>query len=242
MPSFLSHRLMFAGGFFLLACLAPACAEQAAIDDIALRHYAARGEKARVELEIVRLNKLDPSWRVPDDLWSAAQVNSASDEDDLWDLLDQQGPDAARQAVDARLRLGQDWVPSSTLTQAIERRAMRTRILEGARDKNWAQIAASFDAKPGAIDPRDIEIHWIISEAMLMLGRPSDASAIFRRVIVDEQVSEDDRRATLQKAINLLGMVQAETLIALVADQSSLLQPLLVDLTRARISAILKNL
>lgn len=221
------------------ALLLTSHATGAMTDEIALRHYAARGERARVDAEIARLSALDPHWRAPDDLWT--ETRSHADEDDLWDVLQLKGPEAARTIVNARLAKEDGWSPSENLTRAIESQAVRQAIGQAARTSQWKDIAALVDARPYSIEQRDVETRWWIAQALVQIGRKNEAQAQLRSLLLDPRASDDEKRATIQRAIALLGMTPTEELIATLPDRQVVLAPIAVDLTRARISAQLRD-
>jgi cellulose synthase operon protein C len=186
-------------------------AGEAAVDDGALRYYASRGERAKVDAEIARLRALHPGWEPPADLF---REGPSVDERPLWALYDQ-GDYAAVRAEVARLeRANPGWQAPAKLLELMAENEVRGELarLEAAGD--WDQLVATAEAHPGQLDCGRIDNLWRLARAYHGLARPADALGTYARII--ERCDDLDHRvATLEKAKELVSVRQLDRLFDL---------------------------
>jgi cellulose synthase operon protein C len=211
------------------------------VDETALRYYASLKQTSRVEAETRRLSRLNPDWRPPADLWTSRPGNA--DEGPLWELFSADRLSDLRQAIEERRSKDPGWTPSSDLAQKLLRKELRAKILAGKSVGRWAEIATAADQGRFESDTSDVEILWDISDAYARTKRPADAMRVLTSIL-KARSDPKERVATIQKAIAILPMADAERLIVMAnaeASEGPEFEALRIDITRARISAFLHD-
>ncbi len=211
------------------------------LDEGALRYYASLGQKDRVAAEARRLQRLDPRWRVPDDLYAAHRGHP--DEGPLWALFGHDRLDELDEAI--RLRQGAEpgWVPSDELAAKVKGKRLRARVMALAAAADWHAIVALFKGSGIAWAKDDAEALWVIAEAYARENDCGEAAVVYRSILTDHD-DPNERRATIEHAIALVPMSSVEKLVALARHDghgASEFAPIAIDLTRARISAFLHD-
>jgi hypothetical protein len=210
------------------------------VDESALRYYASLKQTSRVEAETRRLSRLNPSWRPPADLWTSRPGNA--DEGPLWELYSTDRLDDLRKAIEERRAKDPGWTPSTDLAQKLLRKEMRAKILAGKNAGRWAEVAAAAEQGRFESDTSDVEVLWDISDAYARTKRPADAMRVLTSILKTRSDIKE-RIATIQKAIAVLPMADAERLIVMadIDPSDGEFASLGIDITRARISAFLHD-
>jgi tetratricopeptide (TPR) repeat protein len=240
MPAGLIHRLALAGAI-LTSAMAAAGAQQRAVDETALRFYAAQGQPKRVEAEARRLALLHPGWTMPDDIWTSRP--GQADEKPLWALFAADDIEGLKRAVAERRRAEPGWQPSDDLARKLRRKELRKAVLAKAGSAQWLSVAdlAGDVGKGGDVD--DVELAWAVAEGLARSDRQPEAFALYGAILT-RRTEPKERSATIQKAIGLLPMADVELLLAMgKTDPSGAPEfaALGLDITRGRISAILHD-
>ncbi len=231
------------GPALVLALTVSASAQMAKphFDENALRYYASLGQKDRVEAEARRLQTLDPSWRVPADLWTTRP--GRADESPLWTLYAQNRLDDLEGAIAARRAIEPDWTPSDDLVAKVKLRGVRVKILALAQAQGWHELVQSAKRSGLAWAKDDAEVLWLVAEAYARENDCGEAYVIYQSILANHR-DASERRATIEHAIALIPMAYVEKLIALgrpdAAGQSEWAS-IASDITRARISAYLND-
>jgi cellulose synthase operon protein C len=216
-------------------------ASAGAVDETALREYARQKRADRVEMETRRLERIYPDWKPPADLWTARP--SGPDEAPLWELYETDHLDALRKAIADRQVAEPDWKPSDDLVDKIRAREIRETILGRAAAGKWAEVARLADDNGLAGGTQDVELLWVIAEALAHTERAPEAAGLYRFVL-QNRTALGERTATIQKALATISMAEAENLIAMGrvgADGKNEFDVIRPDITRARIAAFLRN-
>ncbi len=211
------------------------------VDEAALRYYASLGQKSRVDAEARRLAKLDPSWRVPADLW--ASRGGRADEASLWAMFAQNRIDELHEAIAARQAVEPDWKPSDDLAGKLKTKDIRAKVMTLAKAEDWHAIVQSFKASGIAWAQDDAEALWVIAEAYARENDCGEAYVVLQSLLARHQ-DPNERRATIERAIELIPMGSVEKLVAMGhADPAGRSEwaPIEADITRARISAFLHD-
>jgi cellulose synthase operon protein C len=210
------------------------------VDESALRYYASLKQTSRVEAETRRLSHLNPNWRPPADLWTSRPGNA--DEGPLWELFSSDRLDDLRKAIEERRAKDPGWTPSTDLAQKLLRKEMRAKILAGKNAGRWAEVATAAEQGRFEGDTSDVEVLWDISDAYARTKRPADAMRVLTSILRARSDAKE-RIATIQKAIAVLPMADAERLIVManIAPSDAEFASLGIDITRARISAFLHD-
>ncbi|SFV06934.1 hypothetical protein SAMN02799631_04488 [Methylobacterium sp. 174MFSha1.1] len=209
------------------------------VDESALRYYASQRQSERVQMEIARLRRRHPAWTVPADLDTLKP--SPPEEAPMWDLFTAGRFDELRTAISVRQSIDPGWQPSEDLAQKLNRGTLRSAARAAARDGDWDEIIARVKASPETLRNLDIDIAWTLAEAYARTGDLARAAALYRTLLT-EQTDAPLRLATVQKAMAVMPMAQVEPLLALGrtgADGSDAFQAIRLDVTRARIVAVL---
>jgi tetratricopeptide (TPR) repeat protein len=229
----------------VLLLASPAFADIAApkrpLDESALRYYASLGQKNRVAAESRRLSKLDTSWHVPDDLYSAHP--GRPDEGPLWALYGQNRVDDLTKAIAMRQADEPGWMPSDDLATKIKTKALRAHVMQMAKAEDWHAIVESFKGSGIAWAKDDAEALWVVAEAYARENDCGEAYIVYRSILADH-TDVNERRATIEHAIALIPMSYAEKLIAMARTDASgrgEFAPIAIDITRARMSAFLHD-
>ena len=238
----MSARLIFASASLALLVVSGAArATETAIDDTALRYYASLKQAARVEAEIRRLKRIDPTWRSPPDLWATRP--SGADEGPLWALFAADRLEDLHRAIDERRAREPKWLPSSDLSQKLLRKDMQAKIVAGKRARRWDDVAVAADQGRLADDTTDVEMMWDIAEAYGRTRRPADATRVLA-AILSARSDPKERIATIQKAIAFLPMTETDRLIVMGKSEpsgKSEFSAIANDITRARLAAFLHD-
>ena len=238
------RQLTAAFGVSLLvttAVLADVTPAKPRIDEDALRYYASLGQKARVDAESRRLSHLDPTWHVPDDLYTAHA--GRPDEGPLWVLYTKGTLDDLSVAIAARQVAEPGWMPSEDLQAKIKTRILRAKIVDLAKAEDWHAIVQNFKQSGIAWAKDDAEVLWMIAEAYARENDCGEAYVVYRSIMTNH-IDPAERRATIEHAIALIPMAMTEKLIAMAhtdAGGHDEFASIAIDITRARISAFLHD-
>ncbi len=211
------------------------------VDKSALREYARQKRPDRVEMETRRLEQLHPDWKPPADLWTARP--SGPDEAPLWELFETGDLVRLHKAIAARQAAEPDWQPSDDLLDKIKTSELRAAIFAAAAGAKWAEVGKLADDNGLGGGTSDVELLWVVAEAFARTERATDAANLYKFVL-KTRTDINERTATIQKALALLSMADAEKLIAMGRvgpDGKSEFDVIRVDIARARIAAFLRN-
>ena len=209
------------------------------VDESGLRYYAAQRQTDRVQTEIARLRRRYPNWTVPTDLDTLKP--SPPEEAPLWDLFTAGRVEEVRAAIAARQAVDPDWHPSEDLARKLNRGTLRGEVKAAEAKGDWDRIRARVDAAPETLRNLDIDIAWTVAEAYARTGDLAQAANAYRNIL-SGQSDTALRLATVQKAMANLPMAKVEPLLATghsAADGSNEFNAIRLDVTRARIAAVL---
>lgn len=212
-----------------------------AVDETALRYYAAHQQTARMEAETRRLQMLDPAWRPPADL-SESRLGS-DDETLLWQLFTADKLDDLRAAIKARRNNDSSWTLSTELETKLRRKELRASIIAGMRSKQWTDVVSAASNWEMEVDARDVDVLWLVAESFAQARRGADCRKVLESILATSTDARE-RIATIHKALALLPMRDAEDLIRsgkVDATGVSEFDVIAIDITRARISALLHD-
>ncbi len=235
-------RWLISSSFLALLAVSAAAAEPVQrVDESALRYYASLGQKDRVAAETQRLQKIDPSWHQPDDLF--ATKPGRPDEQPLWTLYTEDRMADLAAAIALRQATEPGWEPSEDLKAKVRVKTLRANIMLLGKAHDWRAILRNFKTTGIAWAKDDAEALWVIAEAYAREDNSNEAYVVYRLIIADHR-DPDERRATIEHAIAFLPMALTEKLIAMGGKDAagrSEFEPIAIDITRARISAFLHD-
>jgi cellulose synthase operon protein C len=211
-------------------------------DESALRYYAALHQEDRVNIEINRLRRLYPDWRVPEDL-DAATLSDDPEEEVLWELFANDRLDDLQVVINQRMKQNPRWRPSKDLSTKLKYKTLRRQIMTYWKSGRWQDlINASKDEQIPGIET-DPEILWSISEAYARTKAFPEALNVLKTMLSHNNEA-DVRRATILRAIATLRMKDVEDLLQMartLSDGRSEFAAIAIDITRARMSALLHD-
>lgn len=197
----------------LMARSSPSSPPKPEVDERALRYYALNNQHDRVEAEARRLRALYPGWTAPADLYAPGNGPNGLPEQALWDLYGQDNLSALDAEIAQRQLAYPNWQPSQELMAKIAEKRLRLAILSASDAADWGQVLA----KTGDLEPwferRDLEVIWRAAEALAQTGADDQALQLYQKVLAME-ASDQERLASVQKALGLLGSAAAERLLA----------------------------
>jgi hypothetical protein len=191
--------------------------------------------------EIERLKRLYPGWQPSKDPYDAAPTG-VEDETDLWNLFTADKMDELDAAIEARKAAEHGWQPSVDLAQKIRRKSARLKIEDYLKQGRWLDIV-DYVHNVDAIADADVDVLWAVAEAFAHTKQTAEAQRIYKSILTADKVPAE-RLATVQKAMGNMRMADVEPLIAMGASSAggpNEFAPIMLDITRARISAFLHN-
>ncbi len=207
-------------------------------DDYALRYFASINDTQRVKAELSRLQRLYPAYRAPTDLY--AHGDGSSDETELWALYSADKFVELHKAIAQREKDVPGWTISDDLRRKLARKELRADLVDPVREGRWRDVARILEGVK--VEEQDVDVQWTIAEAYARTRREPEATAAFKAALTSKE--RKDQLTTLQKAIGLLRMSDIEMLLAASApdpDGAPLYKPIMIDVTRRRISAFLHD-
>lgn len=176
---------------------APAVASQA-VDETALRAYAARRDYAAADVEIRRLKMLHPGWEPPADLFEAAGNGPTVDERQLWAALERGDTQAVRDEIAALSQINPGWRPPQELLDLLATAEARAAV-ETADDPEALKAAqARLEETAGGCTA--VDVSWSSAEKLFKAGDAGAAYDIYAELL-NTCDDVDLRLSTLQKAL-----------------------------------------
>ena len=218
-----------------------AFAQAQEVDESALRYYAAKGQRQRVEAEARRLSDLNPGWSMPDDIWSARLP--MGDEEPFWALFTAGDLDRLKRAIAQRQTAEPGWLPSDDLLRKITLKELREVILGKAVKSQWRHVCDLVTERLKGEISNDAELSWIVAEAYARCDRKAETKAVLSRML-QRSTDANERRTTILKALALLSMRDVELLLEMgrkTEDGVPEFTELANDITRGRIVALLRG-
>jgi tetratricopeptide (TPR) repeat protein len=209
------------------------------VDESALRYYASLRQTERVEAETRRLQRLYPGWKPPGDIYRTVEPGGA-DEEELWTLFSLDRMEELHAAIERRKEIQPGWKPSRDLSSKLVRKELRLKILSLIRQGESEALFEFMRAVSHQSEDIDLDVQWLLAETYARAKQTQDAGAIFQSILSTTN-KQQERIATIQKAMGVLPMSQVEQLLASVPDARSEFAAIWVDITRARISAFLQE-
>lgn len=191
---------------------APPSGPQPAVDESALRYFAARGDTARLQAEISRLRTLYPNWTPPADPL-AVQVTTDRQLEMMWQLYAQSRYADVRKAI-AERQLGEPgWQPPADLLDRLKLAEARAGLVVASDAKNYDLVIRMAAENASLLTCSEVDILWRVAEAFARTdrqGRGRDAYAY----ILNNCDNPSERFATAQKASELLPPDMLENLLS----------------------------
>ncbi|NTF57683.1 cellulose synthase [Agrobacterium rhizogenes] len=192
---------------------APQPAAAPKVDESALRYFAGRGDKARLQAEISRLQALYPNWVPPTDPLAIPQ-NSDKQLEAMWQLYSEGRYAELRKAITDRQAAESGWQPPSDLLERLDVAEARTRLINASDLKQYATVVEIGASTPSLLTCSDIDILWRVAEAFIRTDRANRGQDTYA-YILKNCVAPQERLATVQKAAALLPYQPMQDILAL---------------------------
>lgn len=184
-----------------------------AVDESALRYFASRGDKVRLQAEISRLQALYPNWVPPADPLAVPQ-NGDKQLEAMWKLYSDGRYAELRKAIADRQAADAGWQPPADLLERLGVAEARSRLINASDLKQYATVVDIAAATPSLLTCSEVDVLWRLAEAFIRTERAQrgqDAYAYILKNCTDAA----ERQATVEKASTLLDYQPMQALLAL---------------------------
>ncbi|MBL0372154.1 cellulose synthase [Rhizobium sp. KVB221] len=208
-------------------------AKKPVVDESALRYFASKGDKARLEAEIARLRALYPDWVPPADPLAVPE-NSDRQLEAMWALYSQSKFAELHKAINDRQVREPGWTPPSDLTERLAVAEKRLALISASDAKQYADVVTIGSETPSLLTCSDVDVLWRVAEAFAKTDRLARADDAYT-YILKNCTKTPERIATIQKAAAVLGYEQMQALLLLektLPDGKPEFEPVLGDLAR----------
>lgn len=203
------------------------------VDESALRYFASKGDKVRLEAEIARLRTLYPEW-VPPENPLAIPENADKQLEAMWKLYSQSKYAELRNVIIDRQANEPGWNPPADLTSRLAIAEKRQALIAASAAKNYAEVVTIGSETPSLLTCSDVDVLWRVAEAFAKTDRITRASDAYGYILTN-CTKAPERLATVQKASSLLSYTEMESLLALentLPDGTLEFEPIRDDLAR----------
>ncbi|NLS20198.1 cellulose synthase [Rhizobium sp. P40RR-XXII] len=183
------------------------------VDESALRYFASRGDKARLQAEISRLQALYPNWTPPADPLAVPQ-NGDKQLEAMWQLYSEGRYAEVRKAISDRQTAETGWQPPADLLERLNIAEARTRLVNASDLKQYATVIDVGANTPSLLTCSDIDVLWRVAEAFIRTDRAARGEDAYKYVL-KACTNPQERLATIQKAAGLLPYRAMQDLLAL---------------------------
>lgn len=191
----------------------PANTAQPKVDESALRYFASRGDTARLQAEIARLQALYPNWVPPADPLAVPQGGDKQLEQ-MWELYSEGRYAELRKAIADRQTSESGWQPPPDLLDRLDVAEARARLVNASDLKQYATVVQIGANTPSLLTCSDIDVLWRVAEAFARTDRAPRARDAYV-YILKNCTNPQERLATIQKASALLSYATMQDLLAL---------------------------
>ncbi|TWB11491.1 MULTISPECIES: cellulose synthase [unclassified Rhizobium] len=192
---------------------AQAADNQPKVDESALRYFASRGDKARLQAEISRLQTLYPNWTPPADPLAIPR-NSDKQLEAMWQLYSEGRYAEVRKAIADRQTTESGWQPPADLLERLDIAEARTRLVNASDLKQYQTVIDIGARTPSLLTCSDIDVLWRVAEAFIRTDRAARGQDAYK-YILKTCTNPQERLATIQKAAALLPYQPMQDLLSL---------------------------
>ncbi|MGO7913426.1 cellulose synthase [Rhizobium ruizarguesonis] len=206
---------------------------QPAVDESALRYFASRGDKVRLQAEISRLQALYPNWVPPADPLAVPQ-NGDKQLEAMWQLYSDGRYAELRKAVADRQAADAGWQPPADLLDRLDVAEARARLVNASDLKQYATVVDIAAATPSLLTCSEVDVLWRVAEAFIQAERAQRGQDAYS-YILKNCANPAERQATVEKASTLLAYQPMQALLTLerpAADGSKEFDAIRDNLTR----------
>ncbi|QRM57966.1 cellulose synthase [Sinorhizobium sp. BG8] len=207
------------------------------VDESALRYFASKGDRARLEAEIARLRALYPNWIPPKDPLAVPQ-NEDKQLERMWQLYSEARYADVRKAIADRRIAEPNWVVPADLLERLTIAERRSRLIAASDSKNFAEVVTIGADTPSLLTCSDVDVLWRVAEAFASTDRHTRALDAYTYILKNCE-DQAERIATIQKAAALLPYQPMQDLLGYertLADGSLEFEPVRDGLSRRFVS------
>ena len=190
-----------------------AAAPSPAVDESALRYFASRGDKVRLQAEISRLQALYPNWVPPADPLAVPQ-NGDKQLEAMWQLYSDGRYAELRKAVADRQAADAGWQPPADLLDRLDVAEARSRLVNASNLKQYATVIDVAAVTPSLLTCSEIDVLWRVAEAFVETERVQRGQDAYG-YILKNCTNPAERLATIEKASALLAYQPMQALLSL---------------------------
>ena len=216
--------------------------DAAEVDESALRYFALKGDKQRLQAEIARLKALYPDWTPPEDPLAPVQIRDTKLEQ-LWKLFADGQYAELRKAIATRKIQEPEWVVPADLLTKLNLAEARQRLINASDNKQYDMVVSLAAQSPQLLTCDEVDVLWRLSEAFAKQDKADRARDGYLYVLKN-CTKPEDRLVTVQKALDTLPYEQAQQVLAAQktsADGQSEFAALSEDIARRFVAAAAQN-
>lgn len=182
------------------------------VDESALRYFASRGDKVRLQTEITRLKALYPDWNPPENPLAPIPVRDAK-LDLLWKFYADGQYAELRKAIATRKIQDPEWVVPADLLKKLDLAEARQRLINASDNKQYDMVVSLAAKSPQLLTCNEIDVLWRLSEAFAQLDKTDRARDGYLYILKNCTVPAE-RLVTAQKALEILPYSDAQAILA----------------------------
>lgn len=181
------------------------------VDESALRFFARKGDKVRLDAEIARLRALYPDWTPPaDPLAEPEHIDQQLAQ--MWKLYSEGKYDEVRKALATRQATEPGWKAPADLVAKLAAGETRLALVAASNAKRHDDVVRLAARTPELLTCDDVDVLWRVADAFGNTARQPRAMDAFG-YILDNCTKEPERLATMMKASAVLDYGQMQTLL-----------------------------
>ncbi len=182
------------------------------VDESALRYFASRGDKVRLQAEIARLKALYPEWTPPEDPLAPVPMRDTK-LDALWKLYADGQYAELRKTIAERKIAEPEWEVPSDLAASLDLAEARLRLINASDNQQYEMVVSLAAKTPDLLTCNEVDMLWRLAEAFAKLGKTDRATDGYSYILKNCTVAQD-RLVTVQKALENLPYAQAQQIFA----------------------------
>lgn len=190
-----------------------AAAPPPAVDESALRYFASRGDKVRLQAEISRLQALYPNWVPPADPLAVPE-NGDKQLEAMWQLYSDGRYAELRKAVADRQAADAAWQPPADLLDRLDVAEARARLVNASNLKQYETVIDVAAVTPSLLTCSEIDVLWRVAEAFVETERVQRGQDAYAYILTN-CTNPAERLATVEKASALLAYQPMQALLSL---------------------------
>lgn len=202
-----------------------------AVDESALRYFAAQGDTRRMEAELARLRALYPEWQPPVDL-TAPVATGDPELERMWKLFAEGKTGEVRAAIAKRAASEPDWRAPEDLLAQLDAAEAGQRLVNASNARQWEQVIRIGTETPALLTCANVDALWRVAEAFVQTGKPERARDAYAYVLTNCNMP-GERVGTMQKALATLPDAMTEAMLA--QERESEFSSIRDELARRRI-------